>query len=1469
MKQEVRLDRFGIERMEAEAALLEAPSVEECRVLVRETETFGQELVAYVVLSGPFLPEQLSSHLQNLGFNIPCFFVPLSTLPLTEAGLVDEEALTRFYVIDADLIQRWEDQLKLLPGIEQVAVVAQERTESLPRRHLSDLLADWNSVVPREPVMAACEGREADGSSASPKRLAISHGGLLPKRDRRTLTELLQWAAQQKPVKGIVHIQSDGSEIVQSYEELLVEAQRVLAGLRRLGLSPQDQVILQLDVSQDFLPAFWGCVLGGFVPVPLSIPPTYSQLNQSIKKFSNTWQMLTRPIVLTNASLAPAVRSLSNLLDLDNFHVYTIDELRRSEPEQKLHVSQPEDLALLLLTSGSTSLPKGVMLSHNNLLSMSAGFRLMNGFSEQDVTLNWMPLDHVGALVFLSIMAVDLGCQQVHVPTNLILHSPLKWLDLIECHKATISWAPNFAFGLICDHAEEIKRKQWDLSSMRFLVNGEEAIVAKTVRKFLTQLAEHGLSTNAIHPAFGMSETSSIITSSDGFSLESSSDDMSFVELGPPIAGASLRIVDENDQIVPEGTIGHLQVKGASVTSAYYQNPSANQEAFTDDGWFRSGDLGFLSEERLTITGRQKDVIIINGLNYYCHEIEAVVEEVEGVETSYTAACTIRMDDDHSDQLAIFFSLASDSKRYGRESAGTAHSLSQSDERGSAVRDSHLLKLLKHIRHQVVQNIGVNPTYLVPVEKEAIPKTAIGKIQRSQLAKRFLAGEFNDIIKRSDILMENVNTLPEWFYRKVWRRKCPVTLAPTPRQGQYLLFLDQLGLGTFIKAQLHQPNVTVEVGTDFVRLTANRYRINPKEPDHYRRLLRALAADHIQIDHILHLWSYNEYAGEVQSVEALERAQEQGLYTLLFLVQALAEMKPHSIPIQLFVIGSLTQLISPSDKIAYEKASILGFIKTIPAEIHGLTCRHIDLEVERVEVNGAHILQELRLLSGEQEVAYRNGERWVPRLEKVVFSRAEKEALPFKQRGIYMITGGLGGIGVEVAKYLLKHYQARLLLVGRTSLPENGPPPVETPRRGVSTTESYTLLGERGFANWPPGSWQAVQADALSAKIEAYQELAQEGEVIYRAVDVCDLARLKEVVSQETSRWGGQLDGVIHLAGVYKEQTIVDTTRSSLAAVLRPKIFGTWVLHQLLKEQPDTLFINFSSISGFFGGATVGAYSAANSFVDTFSVYQKYNSRLQIADFAWSMWDETGMSRGYELKQLSRALGYMTIEPKQGLYSLLAALHHKQTHLMIGLDGRKQNIQRYQSESVNKQKLTAYFTFTTSHKGSSGVTDHQDELGHLWQYMPHVKQSDITDRFGIASPCELVPLEEMPRTDRGTIDREKLVVMGDPTQRSWEDLLPRTETERQLALLWQELLTVQRVGIHDNFFELGGNSLLATQVIYRVREAFNIKLPLRSMFSEPTVAGLAELIENVRWMAQASSSQSFESTESEEEEGEL
>ena len=504
------------------------------------------------------------------------------------------------------------------------------------------------------------------------------------------------------------------------------EPQQILAGLRKLGVKPQDKVIFQLERDRDFIPAFWGCVLGGFVPVPLSVAPTYEQPNSTTNKLHYAWQMLEQPIVLTSETLASAICSWSAILNLENVRVETVDELRSHKPDCNWHISQPDELALLLLTSGSTGMPKGVMLSHRNLLSMSAGTAQMNGFSSQDVPLNWMPLDHVGAIVFLHIMPVYLGCQQIHVNKEAILQNPLKWLDWIEHHRATITWAPNFAFSLINERAEAIRQRRWDLSSMRFLVNAGESIVAKTARRFLELLVPHGLPSTAIHPAFGMSETSSGITWSNSFALESASDEDSFVDLGAPIPGASLRIVDDNDQIVEEGIIGCLQVKGLSVTSGYY-NSKRNRDVFTEDGWFNTGDLGFLHQGKLTLTGRAKDVIIINGINYYSYEIEAVVEEVEGIEVSYTAACAVREPGSDTDRLAIFFHTP-------------------------VWEPNRLASLIKDIRSRIVRNFGVNPAYLIPVEKETIPKTEIGKIQRSQLKNRFEAGEFNDILKQLTII---------------------------------------------------------------------------------------------------------------------------------------------------------------------------------------------------------------------------------------------------------------------------------------------------------------------------------------------------------------------------------------------------------------------------------------------------------------------------------------------------------------------------------------------------------------------------------------------------------------------------------------------------------------------------------------------------------------------------------------------
>jgi hypothetical protein len=546
------------------------------------------------------------------------------------------------------------------------------------------------------------------------------------------------------------------------------------------------------------------------------------------------------------------------------------------------------------------------------------------------------------------------------------------------------------AFALLCDRADDIEKRHWDLSEIRSILNTAEPIVQQTAQKVLKLLSPHGLAANAMHSSWGMAETSSGVTFSDRYLQDPSiPESTTFAELGFPIPGISLRIVNDNNQVVNEQTIGYLQVKGSTVTKGYYQNPELNREVFTSDGWFNTGDLGFLHNGCLTITGRTKNIIIINGVNYYSHEIEQVVEAVEGVSRSYTAACATRQPSSNTDELIVFFHTA-------------------------ISEDNRLVDLLKDIRKNLVSKLGIRPAYLLKVEKKAIPKTSIGKIQHAQLKKSFEDGEFTEIVKQVDILLGNNNTLPDWFYRPIWRRKETAGLDTKPKTGLTLVFLDSLGLGEFLCAELgklNQPCVGVEAGSDFAKLADNRYRIAPQNPDRYRQLLESVSKELLPIKQILHLWTYDEYAVEISGPEALEQTQQRGVYSLLFLVQVLERFQGSNTPVRLQVIASLSQATSTEEKIACERSPILGVVKTIPQELTWLDCRHLDLPVQESEVNAAYILHELQVIHKEQEVAYRNGQRLVSRLEKVDFTKEEKRDLPFFEGGMYLVTGGLGGIG--------------------------------------------------------------------------------------------------------------------------------------------------------------------------------------------------------------------------------------------------------------------------------------------------------------------------------------------------------------------------------------------------------------------------------------------------------------------------
>ena len=1348
--------------------LLAHPAVEDGVVLKRQRPEGSQELIAYVVLAAEVVAERLKDEvravLQVGGGTGHC--VPLSHLPLTVDGRIDYDALAAIPVIDADLGHRWEQRWRTMPGVDQVAVVIEERSEVEPsvRVDPADSVAGNGSSDRRGPLLVT-RTKSAGGTRRPPK--AISHGHPIhddPGMPVR-LSDVLARAARQHPTHGLLYIGTDGSQVSQTYPELLDESQRLLTRLRAVGLRPADPVILQFEHRRSFITAFWACVLGGFVPIPVAPSPSYREPNATLTKLLNAWQMLDHPLVLAEAALAADVRSLTGRPGMEQFRMETIEGIEHYAADRVAHVGQPGDLALMLLTSGSTGMPKGVMQSQRSLLDRCAGTVQLNGFTSHDVSLNWFPLDHVGGLVMFHLRDVYCGNAQIQAPIELVLKDPLRWLDWIARYRATVTWAPNFAFSMMNDHAEEIDRRRWDLSSMRFILNGGEAIVARTARRFLELLAPHGLPATAMRPAWGMSETCSAATYSDRFTADSTSDSDAFVCVGAPIPGLSVRIVDGRDEVVEEGAIGRLQVKGRSVTSGYYRNPAVTEAAFSADGWFTTGDLGYLDDGRLTITGRENDVIIVNGANYYSHEIEAATEEVSGVDVSYVAACAVRDRDSATDRIAIFFSATTP------------------PDRGA--------ELARQIRAAVLHKAGVSPHYVIPVGREEIPKTSIGKIQRAELRQRFERGEF---VAASHAMRDP--SIPAPVYRRRWRRRKAEVAAAAGRGGA-VIFLDDTGLGTGLCAELESmglPAIRVEAAPGFSRLGPAHYRLQPACPEHYDRLLAALATENIDIEHVVHLWSYHPAQPVCSGAEQLEHALDPRALSVLFLVQALARYRTG--PQRLLVVSSQSQDVRPDEPVVAARGVLLGVLRTAAQEFPWLKARHLDLPLGLPPGAALCIVHELQTVTPDREVAYRDGCRYVPRLERVPRVANASSPSPFKQRGMYLVSGGLGGVSVEIARHLLTRYDARLLLLGRTALPERNAGPV---REAAADTVAERM-----------------------ARFHALQGLG--GELRYEAVDVCDLAGLRAAVTRACAAWGCELDGVIHQAGLFAERPLAEEDPTSLAAILRPKVAGTWALHQLVVERPEAVFIASSSLNGLWGGFGVGAYAAANAFLDCFTQHQRATYSLRSYSIAWSPWGDVGMNRGSTKKEAARRRGYRTLTVHEALESLETALAQPPGHVLVGLDDGNRYIRRHlESGPVGLQGLQAYFT-----RRGAGITD---ELAAA------VTMPDI---FGTPTRCPGILLDRWPLTVGGELDRQAFRQLEKPAEMaSPPGAEPPTRLEQVIASIWRDVLGVTAVGINDNFFELGGDSLRLAQLSQRLGDVLGVDVRLTDLFQYPTISAVA------------------------------
>lgn len=1096
-----------------------------------------------------------------------------------------------------------------------------------------------------------------------------------------TLGEALVHVAHHHAERGIFFLGDSATVDRQSYGDLLRDAGQVLAGLREQSLKPGDFVLFQLDSNREFLTAFWACQLGGFVPVPVSIAPTYEQPHSILTKLKNASQLLGHPFILASDPLAPRLIDFSRREGLAESRVLALGSLKRSTPDPRHHRPQPSDIALLLLTSGSTGVPKAVRQTHEHLVAWALSAGRACDFRPSDISLNWMPLDHVGGLVMFHLRDLVTGCDQGHAPTEKVLQQPLIWLDWIERYRATITWAPNFAYSLVNDQIEQHPDRRWNLSSMRFILNGGEAIVSRTARRFLQLLLPHQLPATAMRPAWGMSETCSGVTYSKRFLLETTRDDDAFVDVGEPIPGVCIRLVDQNDQPVLEGKMGRLQIRGISITDGYHGNPEANQKSFTPDGWFITGDLGRISDGQLAITGREKDVIIINGVNFYSHEIEAVVEDVKGVEVSFVAACAVRTPDSDTDRLAVFFSTAE------TEASGIA-------------------ALASRIRTEVAKREGVTPDFLVRIDREAFPKTAIGKIQRSLLREKFEAGAFRNHLCTADASSSEVFNLG-------WVEALPPSPRAFPAGSRVLLIAGEGAFRTALETVLTQQNAVVSV-------------IDPTARSSFQDTLRqALAREESSVLGVVYAVPYDLTTEQDATLPDRERR----IFAVLQDLQAIAHVARQEAPTRLLVVTRRAHAPVGGESLDPVHSAIVALERTLHQETDNLTTTSVDVSGRDPEGDVAAIVRELTTEPAKTEVAWRGGKRYLAAL--LPPTAPLTPPLEFQAEGLYVIIGGLGGVGRHVANYLTERYQARLLLVGRKSLDA---PTVTSP-----------------------------QVDPADDRLRFLAELGKKGgRVRYAAGDAADPDFLRGEIERALQAFGAPLAGILHLAGEYHERLLDQETSATWSASFAGKAGAVHAIRSVADHHPNCLRLYFSSVLSQFPAQGTGAYAAANRVLDAEAALAPQNGGRSLS-ILWSLWQETGMGRGFVHTDAMQARGLRALQPAEALRHLETALRAGAPRVVVGVN-------------ANAPAISA------------------------------------------------------------RIDTSRVV----DSRSSHRDPVPaRTDVERRLLPIWQEMLGRPELGVQDNFFEVGGRSLIAARIFARIEKEFGHKLPLATLYQAPTVETLA------------------------------
>ncbi len=550
--------------------------------------------------------------------------------------------------------------------------------------------------------------------------------------------------------RAVTYVDGENSERRVPYGDIHQRALGILYHLQALGAQRGDKMIIFLSNNEQFLDGFWAALCGGIVPVPLAVGIS----DEHRHKLLRVARKLGKPLLYTDSknlerlsALAAEVGETALFAEL-KARAFLVESITDISRPGRLYRPAPEDLAFIQFSSGSTSEPKGVMLTHGNLIANAQGATAVGKYNDQDVTLSWMPLTHdMGLIGFYLIQFAN----RVHInlmPTELFVRRPLLWLQVAAKKRVTLTCSPNFGYRHFLKVLGDRRLEGVDLSSIRQIYNGAEPISVELCNEFMSALAYTGLKHQAMYPVYGLAEASLAVAFPEpgldyrwirvnrhklgvGAQVEvnpaDSRDALELVCVGRVVPNMELRIADDERGALPDGRVGHILIRGPNVTRGYFGDPEATAQAISADGWVDTGDLGFLHEGSLYIAGRSKEIIFVNGQNYYPYDLENIAQRAPGLDLNKLVAAGVAREGSKGEELVVF----------------VLHRGSMQEFLPTAAAVSRLIN----------EHTGLEVAQVIPTKR--IPKTTSGKVQRHLLEAAYVDGEFDAELAELHALRES------------------------------------------------------------------------------------------------------------------------------------------------------------------------------------------------------------------------------------------------------------------------------------------------------------------------------------------------------------------------------------------------------------------------------------------------------------------------------------------------------------------------------------------------------------------------------------------------------------------------------------------------------------------------------------------------------------------------------------------